>query len=102
MVAYFFCHIFASYKLKNNMRLTVHVSDAIRIKEEVKTKDGAKLVTKTMNTLSYPDVKESQLNEILGQIENDKIGTVTSYHFSGEKMPGRAFCGVKKVAKSKK
>lgn len=73
------------------MRLTVHLTEAKKIKEEVKTKDGVKIVTKTMNTLSFANVTEDEIPTILGQLERDtEIGKVVSHSVCGDGKYGRA------------
>lgn len=73
------------------MRLTVHLSEAKKIKEEVKTKDGVKIVTKTINTLSFSNIKEEDVPTILGQIERDEeAGKVSKYSLCGDGRFGNA------------
>lgn len=72
------------------MRLTVHVSGAKKIREEVKTKEGSKTITKTMNTLTFEDVSKKDVTGILIKIKEDELGTPTKSYLSNEKIPGRS------------
>jgi hypothetical protein len=59
------------------MRLTVHVKDAKKIKEEVK---GGVIKEKTMTTLTYNEVyTEDEANMILSEIESQGLGTPVKY-----------------------
>ena len=79
------------------MRLTVHLTEAKKVKVEQKTKDGIKIVDKVFNTLSFKGVEESSLQSILQTIENDELGKVGKYYFSNDKKFGHA-SGSKKKA----
>lgn len=70
------------------MRLTVHLKNAKQDTIERKTKDGVKTVKRTLNTLSFNNVKESDLGVILKSIEEDGLGEVASHNFSGESIKG--------------
>lgn len=72
------------------MRLTVHVTGARKIRKEVKTKEGSKMVTKTMNTLTFSDVEEKDVAGILTGIKDNKQGTPTKHFLTNEKIPGHA------------
>jgi len=65
------------------MRLTVHVRNAKKNKVEKTFKDGtSKVIHKTMNTLSFKDVKPEDEAGILAKIEADKLGIPTKSYFS--------------------
>ena len=65
------------------MRLTVHVRNAKKNRVETKLKDGStKIVNKTMNTLSFKNVKPEDKASILAKIESDKLGIPTKSYFS--------------------
>lgn len=72
------------------MRLTVHVEDAQKIKDEITTKEGVKRITKTMTTLSFSDVNPEDVSSILNDIKVNKQGTPVKHYLSGEKIPGRS------------
>lgn len=75
------------------MRLTVHLSNAKKevVSVPVKDKPGAFMNKKKLfNTLSFSDVQESDLGRILSYIEDNELGTVEKYSFSGDKVPGMA------------
>lgn len=79
------------------MRLTVHVKEGKQSKEEKKVKDGVKIVTKTMNTLAFNNVKPSEVSKILQTLEDDGYGTPTKHYLSNEKIPGHASGKKKKI-----
>lgn len=67
------------------MRLTVHLSEVEKQKTEVpvKGKPGTFVMKETINnTLSFSDIKESQVGIILGEIES-----------SGKKIASHSICG---------
>jgi hypothetical protein len=72
------------------MRLTVHVKDAQKIKDEITTKDGVKRITRTMTTLSFSDVNPEDVGSILNDIQVRKQGTPVKHYLSGERIPGRS------------
>jgi len=77
-----------------DMRLTVHVADAKKEKVEVQSKQDPKAtVMKTIikNTFSFSDIKESDVNSILRELEAEGL-TPTKHYLSGEKILGRATC----------
>jgi len=79
------------------MRLTVHVENAIKKIVEVSTKEGTKKVEKTMNTLTFADIKsKDEVVVILKNIKEDELGTPTKHYLTEEKIPGRSFVRRKK------
>lgn len=72
------------------MRLTVHVANAITDTIEVKTKNGIVSKKRTLNTLSFNDVKEDNVPTILKQIENEGRGIPMKHYLSNVSAPGRA------------
>jgi hypothetical protein len=70
------------------MRLTVHVENAVKENFVVKTNDGEKKTTKTMNTLSFNDVEKDDLQTILNLIEERDLGKPKKHYFSNQKIPG--------------
>lgn len=72
------------------MRLTVHVKEAQQYTIEKKTKDGTKFVKKTINTLSFNNVKKNEVPQILQTIENEELGIPTKHYLSNEKQIGHS------------
>lgn len=71
-------------------RLTVHVSGAVKDTVEVKTKNGIVAKTRTLNTLSYPNVDPEEVPAILKQIEDEGKGIPTKHYLSNQKISGLA------------
>lgn len=71
------------------MRLTVHLESAKKHTDEIKTKDGVKKITRTMNTLSFSDVNPEDVRGILNSITK-KQGLPVKHYLSNEKIPGRS------------
>ncbi|MEK6829751.1 MAG: hypothetical protein AABY15_06545 [Nanoarchaeota archaeon] len=57
---------------------------------EVKTKNGVINRKRTLNTLSFPDVEEERVPEILKQIEEEGKGIPMKHYLSNVSVPGRA------------
>jgi len=71
------------------MRLTVHVEAAIKITDEVTSKEGVKKVTRIMNTLSFSGVNPEDVQSILKSIP-ETHGKPTKHYLSNEKIAGRS------------
>ena len=84
-------------KIKNIMRLTVHVREAKKTTEEKKVKDGVKIIKKTINTYSFDNVQPNDVPRILQNLEDDGFGIPTKHYFSQDKRTGQA-SGKKKKA----
>lgn len=94
----FFLLTFVYTKLID-MRLTVHVVNALKEKVEVQSKQDPKTtVMKTIikNTFSFSDIKESDVPRILQEIEAEGHGIPVKHYLSGEKILGMAVCRKKK------
>jgi hypothetical protein len=74
------------------MRLTVHLSEVEKQKTEVpvKGKPGTFVMKETIqNTLSFSDIKESQVGIIIGELESSGK-KIASHYLSGDARYGRA------------
>ena len=71
------------------MRLTVHLEAAASHTDEVKTTDGVKKITRTMNTITFSGVNPEDVQSILNRIP-EKQGRPTKHYLSNEKIPGHS------------
>lgn len=73
------------------MRLTVHVAEAKKQKIEVPSKEKPGTFVKKevlYNTLSFTDVKESDVTRILQEIESTGQGIPVKHYLSTDSIPG--------------
>ena len=70
------------------MRLTVHLSGVTPETMEVRTKNGVVNKKKTFNTLSFKDVTEDKVSQILSELNASTDVVVTKHYTSGERVPG--------------
>ena len=71
------------------MRLTVYLDKAPVRKVEVMTKNGPVFKNILHNTLSYPNIKENEVGDILSSIP-EKQGKVRTHTLSPDKPTGHA------------
>jgi len=73
------------------MRLTVHVTGAKKYKvEKTDSKGNIKTYWRCPSTLSYTGVEPEDVQNILSQIESDKLGKPFKHYLSNERMIGRS------------
>ncbi len=71
------------------MRLTVYVKGAAREKTEVKSKGQLVMKEIIRNTFSFDDVKPSEVDRIINEVNSREGLEVTGHSLSGQKIIGR-------------
>jgi len=71
-------------------RLTVHLKNVPTIKVEVNTKKGIIKKNKTFNTLSFDNVKECDVSEILQNIQDNEKKIIVKHYLSNYKIKGHS------------
>ena len=76
-------------KIKTAMRLTVYLEEAPVVRTEVMTKDGPVFKKIIHNTLSFREINQEDVADLLSSIP-DTQGKVVRHTLSGDRATGHA------------
>lgn len=72
------------------MRLTIYLEEAPVVRTEVMTKDGPVFKKIVHNTLSFRDIKENEVSDLINSIDPEKQGKYLRHTLSADRATGHA------------